>query len=484
MYLLTPAKIRLFCALMLTLSITACQRAQPTILSQRPTPLPQDSLIQVYFNHNESSEYQEPYRQQKRLGDDLEQKIVDAIALAQSAVDVAVQELRLPKIAQALVEKAKAGVKVRVILENNYSRPWSDLTAEEIAQLPAREKDRYNEFRRLVDTNSDGQLSQAEINQGDALVMLRNAGIPIIDDTADGSAGSGLMHHKFVIIDNRHLIVTSANFTTSDNHGDFQFPSSLGNANNLLKIDSAELANLFTQEFNLMWGDGPQGLSNSLFGVKKAFRPAQTVTVGDSSVTVQFSPVSRTQDWNDSSNGLIAKTLETATQSINLALFVFSEQRLANTLETEHQQNVQIKALIDPDFAYRSYSEALDMMGVALSTKCKYEADNHPWQNPISTVGIPLLPKGDLLHHKFGVVDKQTVITGSHNWSAAANNTNDETLLVIKNSTIATHFEREFERLYANAQLGVTPTLKQKIETQQKNCQTGGGTEGTEEERE
>ena len=139
---------------------------------QRLASLPQDPLVQVYFNHTELVEYKEPYRQQKRLGDDLEQKIVDAIAQADSTVDVAVQELRLPKIAQALVERQKAGVKVRVILDNTYSRAWSTFTTAEVAKLPPRERDRYNEFRQLVDRNHDNQLSPTEINQGDALVVL------------------------------------------------------------------------------------------------------------------------------------------------------------------------------------------------------------------------------------------------------------------------------------------------------------------------
>jgi len=460
-------KLRLCYALLLTLPLTACQKIQSR--SQRPASLPQDPLVQVYFNHTESSEYKEPYRQQKRLGDDLEQKIVDAITSAQSTIDVAVQELRLPKIAQSLVERRQAGVKVRVILENTYSRPWSTFTTAEVEQLPQRERDHYNNFRQLLDRDEDGQLDSKEINEGDALVILRQGKVPWIDDTADASAGSSLMHHKFVIVDGRTIIVTSANFTTSDIHGDFTNPNSLGNANNLLKIDSPDLAALFTQEFNLMWGDGPDFLPDSKFGLKKPFRPAQQVQLGSTTIKVQFSPTSPTLPWRQSSNGLIGKNLASAVQSVDLALFVFSDQYLANILETDHQQGVQVRALIDPDFAYRPYSEGLDMMGVSLANNCKHEVDNHPWQQAIATVGVPQLLKGDLLHHKFGVIDKRSVVTGSHNWSEAANSGNDETLLVIHNSTVATHYVREFERLYANAQLGLPDSLQKKIQSQ-KQC--------------
>ncbi|MBD2358013.1 helix-hairpin-helix domain-containing protein [Tolypothrix sp. FACHB-123] len=449
-------------------TITACERVQS--YNKRPAPLPQDPFVQVSFNHSQSSEFKEPYRQQTRLGDNLEQQIVNAISQAKSTVDVAVQELRLPKLAQALAERQKAGVKVRLILENTYTRPWSSFTPEEISKLEKREQERYNELRKFIDLNQDNQLSEEEINQRDALAIVQNAQIPWLDDRADGSAGSSLMHHKFVVVDNRIVIVTSANFTLSDVFGDFSNSSSLGNVNNFLEINSPELAALFTEEFNIMWGDGPGGKPDSIFGVKKPIRLPKTISLGDTKITVQFSPTSATQPWSNSTNGLIASTLESATKSVDMALFVFSEQRLANILETRHQQSVQIRTLIEPQFAYRPYSEALDMMGLALSDECKYEVDNKPWQNPITTVGVPTLAKGDLLHHKFAVVDGKTVITGSHNWSEAANNGNDETLLVIESPTVAAHYVREFARLYTNVKLGLPPAIQQKIATEIKQC--------------
>ncbi|WP_414752470.1 DUF655 domain-containing protein [Anabaena sp. CCY 9910] len=457
-----------FWVFFLIVAITACQKVQSH--NNRPAPLPQDSFVKVYFNQSESSEYREPYRQQTRLGDNLEQQIVDAISQAKSTIDVAVQELRLPRIAQALKDKQKAGIKVRVILENTYTRSLSNLTPDEVNKLPEREQARYQEYFKFVDLNQDNQLSPEEVNQRDALIILQNAKIPWIDDQADGSAGSKLMHHKFVVVDNRIVIVTSANFTLSDVFGDFSNSSSLGNANNLLHIDSPELAALFTEEFNLMWGDGVGGKPDSKFGLNKPVRPPQKITLGDNTITVHFSPTSHTLPWTQSSNGLINETLNLANTSIDMALFVFSEQRLANTLEKRHQQQVSIRALIDKQFAYRYYSEALDMMGIALSNKCRYEIDNRPWSNPVTTVGVPTLREGDLLHHKFSVIDNQTVITGSHNWSDAANYGNDETLIVINNPTIAAHYEREFARLYAKAQVGVPTKVQAQIQQEQKQC--------------
>ncbi|MGD1712350.1 DUF655 domain-containing protein [Hydrocoleum sp. CS-953] len=455
--------------LLLAFSLTACLN-QPQQLVPPVSPLPQDPLIESYFNQSQASSYTETLRQQTRLGDNLEEIIVNTIADATSSVDVAVQELRLPAIAQALVERYQAGAKVRVIIENTYNRPWGSLSPSEVAQLPERERDRYDEFIQITDINMDGEISQDEINRRDALIILSNAGVPLIDDTADGSKGSGLMHHKFLVVDGQTIIVTSANFTTSGIHGDFSEPLSRGNANNLLKIESSELAEIFTEEFNLLWGDGPGGKPDSKFGVKKTFRDTREVLVGETKVAVQFSPISNSQYWQKSVNGLINQTLEKAQTSINLSLFVFSSQKLVNNLENQSLKGVLIQGLIDPSFAYRYYSEGLDMMGIALANKCKYETDNRPWQKPISTVGVPNLPPGDRLHHKFGIIDNSIVITGSHNWTEAANQNNDETLLVIENSTVAAHFDREFQRLYQTATMGIPSWLIKKVEKQKKEC--------------
>lgn len=459
---------RLYSLFLLIFSLTACQQSKSH--NQTLKPLPQDSLIQVYFNHSQTSEYQEPYRQKSRAGDNLEQIIIEAISQANSTIDVAVQEFRLPLIAQALVDKHQSGVKVRVILENNYSRPWSNFTSLELTKLSQREQQRYQEFQKFVDTDEDGKLSQQEINLRDALKILQNAKIPLIDDTANGSKGSGLMHHKFIVVDNRFIIVTSANLTLSDIHGDYSNDDSLGNVNNLLKIDSVELADIFTKEFNIMWGDGVGGKFDSKFGLQKPQRDFQQVTVGNHKITVAFSPTSPTLPWIESSNGLIGKTLNSAVNSIDAALFVFSAQRLSNILETRHKENVKIRTLLEPSFAYRFYSEGLDMMGVALSDKCKYELNNQPWQNPIKSVGVPLLTKGDLLHHKYAVIDQKTVITGSHNWTEAANTGNDETILVIENPQVAAHYVREFERLYSNAEFGIPQRIENKVKQQEKEC--------------
>ncbi|PSF38126.1 competence protein ComE [Aphanothece hegewaldii CCALA 016] len=442
--------------------LTACGHLTA---NPRPKPLPQDTYIQVYFNQNQAEgvNYTDPYRNIPRPGDNLEQIIIDTIHSAKTSVDIAVQEFRLPNLAKELANLHHKGVKVRIILENKYSSPLSQLTSSEINQLDERDQKSYLDYFALIDQNKDKKLSTSEINQKDALVILKNAGIPIIDDTSDHSKGSGLMHHKFVIVDQSTVIITSANFTLSDTIGDFTNPQSRGNANNLLKIESSELAKVFTQEFNLMW-------QNHQYGVNKPYRKPIQIKLDKTNITVKFSPNSSKITWNYTSNGLIENTLNNATKTVNLALFVFSEQKLSNALENRHQQGVKVRALIDPNFAFINYSEGLDMLGIAISNKCRYEKNNKPWKNPIKTVGVPQLPSGDKLHHKFALIDDNIVITGSHNWSASANYQNDETLLILQNPVIAAHFQQEFERLYKNALLGISQNLQNKIKQNQEKC--------------
>ncbi|WP_225885319.1 phospholipase D-like domain-containing protein [Leptolyngbya sp. KIOST-1] len=455
--------------LLLFVGISSQFRSEATL----PTldPLPQDPYIQAYFNQNQAATYTDPYRHITRHGDNLEQVVIDAIASAQTSIDVAVQEFSLPGIAHALSQQKAAGVEIRVVIENTYSTPMAKRgNPAAIAQLDEHYADKANDQFAFIDANNDGVLSGEELSDRDALTILAEANIPLIDDTADGSKGSGLMHHKFMVVDGRTVVTGSANWTLSCTHGDFTNPDSRGNANSILVIDSQPLAQRFGQEFALMWGDGPGGAPDSRFGLQKPHRTSALVSTPGSVLEVQFSPTSKTKPWAQSVNGLIAKSLGQATQSVHLALFVFSEQAISDQLRPMADRGIPIKTLIDPGFAYRSYSEGLDMLGLTLPDhNCKRDA-SVPWARPITTVGTPALPDGDKLHHKYAVLDGTIVLTGSQNWSDAANTTNDENLLVIRNATVAAHFEREFERLYDGASLGMTEQLQGAIARQKSKC--------------
>ena len=457
---------RLFGVFCYCLLLAACARNATSVDN-----LPQDKFIQAYFNHRETktSTYIDPYRQIEHSGDNLEAIIIDEIATAKYSIDLAVQELNLPRIAQALADKHRSGVKVRVILDNNYSRSLAELSLAEVEKLPRRDRQKYEQFLLLVDIDRNGQLSAAEIARRDAISILKRAGIQIIDDRADGSKGSGLMHHKFVVVDRQSVITGSANFTLSGLLGDINNLTSKGNVNHLLRIENTQVADLFSREFDYMWGNAEGGIE-SRFGLAKPWRSPETVSWNDTYLTIQFSPTSQKQPWHLTTNGLIAQTIQSAKKSIDLALFVFSEQELADVLQRKSQSGVTIRGVFDTSFAYRYYSEVLDMLGLSLYFNCQIEANNNPWANSLDTVGTAQLNSGDKLHHKFTVIDNKIVVSGSQNWSQAANQINDEVVIVINNMAVAQHFDREFQRLYSQTLFEVPLKVKQKMQQQYKQC--------------
>ena len=448
--------------------ISGCsQRGQ--LIGAAVAELNSPAEIVVGFNHQQHNRYQSPITGKWRDGDDIEQILVRAIDLAEHEILLAVQELSAPTIAIALIAAKQRGVTVQVILENTYSTPWTEQTP---SQLKPHQRQRWHQLNQLADQNGDGSTSPEEARQGDAIQLLRDQGIPIVDDTDDGSRGSGLMHHKFVVIDRMMVLTGSANFTRSGMHGDANQPKTRGNVNHILRFNSRALAELFRQEFNTMWGDGPGGKLNSRFGLQKESTGISTAMVGETRVDVLFAPHPK----RDPNHGLnwIAQQLLDARQSIDMALFVFTAQQLANALQGAVKAGLQIRLIADPSFASRSFSEVLDLLGVALPDRnCKLERDNQPFHKGLNGVGTPRLARGDKLHHKFAVIDNKTVITGSFNWSPSAAHTNDETLLVIHSPQLAKHFTREMDRLWNTAELGITPHIQHKLDRQRIQCGDG-----------
>lgn len=432
-------------------------------------PLAQAS-IKTYFNHDQSHEYQEPYRKLRRPGRNLEEQLIEAVQSAKSSLWIAVQEIRLPNLAKAIAQKKTEGIDVRLIIENSYNYDLREIQNLGDSKKTGYHGERNEEYLRFVDTNRDGEVSHSEALERDAIYLLKNAKVSVIDDTSDSSAGSGLMHHKFMVVDSKKVVVTSANFTMSDVHGDFSNLQSLGNANSLMVFEDVGLAKIFEEEFLILWGSEREP---SRFGVQKPYRGPQTLNLATGeTVTVQFSGTSRKRNEEDSTIGLIAKFLSKASTQVDMALFVFSEGEISKTLQEKHEQlGLDIRAVIEPTFAYRNYSKALDMWGLQLLPQnCRPAEGSNPWTKTLETVGVPELPKGDFLHHKFAVVDGRWTIVGSHNWSRAASENNDETLLVIEDSNLSSEFQREFSYWYQGARLGAPQWLVKESAASLERC--------------
>ncbi len=428
--------------------------------------------ISAHFNHNENYTYVDPYRNITKYGENLEQILIDNIKRAQSEILIAIHEIDLPLLTKEIVNAHKRGVDVKVVIENTYNIPFYILNQYEYGSLDGHYQSKYAQKFYFLDTNSDGDISQKEINERDSITMLKNANIPVVDDTFDGSMGSGLMHHKFVVIDRTSVVVSSANFTLSGIHGDYTNPYSTGNANALVVFHVPDLAQIFTTEFAIMYGDGFSGSGMSRFGINKPYRGEFAVTGSNWRVKGQFSATSESADWRYSTNALIGRQLSYAQESIHMALFVFSEQKLADILERRHQKGLEISILVDPSFISRSWSEVLDMWGLEMkdSQNCHYELGNRPWRPSLKWAGTPVLGSGDKLHHKFAVVDGRKVIFGSQNWSPSGAHKNDENVLVIENEYIAAQFLNEYQRMFSNSYFGPQPQLLEEIQRREQLC--------------
>jgi phosphatidylserine/phosphatidylglycerophosphate/cardiolipin synthase-like enzyme len=79
----------------------------------------------------------------------------------------------------------------------------------------------------------------------------------------------------------------------------------------------------------------------------------------------------------------------------------------------------------------------------------------------LKNAGVDVLLKGanirGLLHHKYAVIDadnpsdENMVVTGSHNWSSAAETANDENTLILHSKRVANLYLQEFKQRYVDA---------------------------------
>ena len=176
---------------------SVCSQAR-SVVGESPADLAMPEQIDVVFNHNGTSRYRSPLTWDWRNGDDLEEWLIAVIDAANEEVLVAVQELSLPGVAQTLIAAKQRGVHVAVVLENSYSQSWNE---QRPSRLNQRDRRRWHQLNRLAENNGDGTTSPDEAFRSDALALLKAAQIPLIDNSEDGSSGSGLMHHKFLVID-------------------------------------------------------------------------------------------------------------------------------------------------------------------------------------------------------------------------------------------------------------------------------------------
>jgi phosphatidylserine/phosphatidylglycerophosphate/cardiolipin synthase-like enzyme len=318
--------------------------------------------------------------------DDLVSVIVDFIAGAQDSLDIAVQELDDEVIAQAVLDARFRGVSVRVVLEQDY------LLTAPLPEVVQREGETLAEARHRVAWGEQAGNRSLEPNRRILAALLRSN----VDVKADYNPA--IFHQKFVIRDHRRtagersaILTGSANFTTTDCHR---------NLNHLVVFHDPRICREYVREFEQIragrFGRGEHG------EVPRAFNVAGVP------VKVLFAP--------DHAPELeIMKQMLKAVSRVDFAIFTFSgSSGIDDAMVALADAGRRITGAMDPGQGaqYWAATHDLDRAGIELF---------FPRREPAF----------GKLHHKLVVVDETTTIAGSFNYTAPANDYNDENVFVL-----------------------------------------------------
>jgi len=288
------------------------------------------------------------------------------IYTAQKSVDIAAYELDLEDVTQALIAAKERGAVVRVVTD--------------------------------IDTLEDK-------DENPSFKQLQKAGIPI-----RGGNPSGIMHNKFVVVDEAAVWTGSMNFT---DNGAYR------NNNNAILIQSSRLAQNYTVTFEKMFLDG------EFAGSRKVGGTTPVLSINSIVVENYFSPE------GDVAEKLVNR-LQRAQTSIDFMAFSFTDDNIGKVLRDRAKAGVSVRGVFETTGSETEYSE----YGKLKKAKIDVWQDGNPY----------------IMHHKVFIIDGQTVILGSYNFSSSADKSNDENILIIDDLALAQAFTAEFERVRQQAE--------------------------------
>jgi len=139
-----------------------------------------------------------------------------------------------------------------------------------------------------------------------------------------------------------------------------------------------------------------------------------------------------TAAFDNDCDELLIDNIGEAKKTIYGAIYTFSNKDIAEALIKKAKKMVIIKLKLDKEQAEFEFTKTLiDMMKDA----------------GIDIELIAMKTKGDHMHHKFAVIDGETVVTGSFNWTKNAAIDNNENIVSIKSKDIAKFFIDGWEKL-------------------------------------
>jgi phosphatidylserine/phosphatidylglycerophosphate/cardiolipin synthase-like enzyme len=116
-----------------------------------------------------------------------------------------------------------------------------------------------------------------------------------------------------------------------------------------------------------------------------------------------------------------------ANETIHILIYIFNSDTISDELIAANQRGIEVKVLFEQE-ENKQYSE----------------------YQKLKNAGIPVRndTNSHLMHDKVMIIDGTIILTGSFNYSAAAEEDNNENLLVIKSAMIAAEYEEEFTEIW------------------------------------
>ncbi len=255
-----------------------------------------------------------------------------------------------------------------------------------------------------------------------------NAGIGKIHSPV--SSYYGIMHNKFVIIDansedpNDPIVWTgSTNMTDGQVNDD---------ANEVIIIQDQSLARSYTLEFNEMFGttgDQPDP-AKAKFGPDKLNNTPHEFIINGDRIESYFSP-------SDGVNDKIVDEITTADADLSIQTMLITRTFISDAIVNRKEAGVAVNVLTNAEGG--NDATVNNDLSAALGVHFVYDDI-----------------MGGILHNKYMVVDQSlpasdpVVLTGSHNWSAAAEDRNDENTLIVHDATIANIYYQNFVKRFTD----------------------------------
>lgn len=254
------------------------------------------------------------------------------------------------------------------------------------------------------------------------------------------SSEYAIMHNKFMIFDAHHSNPMKPIVWT----GSMNWTETCINqyANNVVIIQDQSLARGYTLEFEEMFGStGAQpDPNNSKFGPYKANNTPHEFIIGGKRVKSFFSP-------SDGVNGQIISHIQGAQNQVYVNTMLITRSDIAYALRDQKTAGRDVKVIVNNDGDCTQL--VVDELKSALGAQFREFGESYILHNKLMIID-PGFPGADPL-----------VWTGSHNWSNAADQRNDENTLVIHDDTIANIYLQEFTQRFAlGVPLSVTASLK------------------------